>query len=144
MDAFWRHKKLHEMTGEEWESLCDECGRCCLHKLEDEESGEFLFTNVACRLLDPNSGLCRDYSHRFERVPDCLGLRPEDIPRFRWLPSSCAYRLIAEGKDLPTWHPLVSGEKDSVYQAGVSVRGRCVCESEVKDDILEHIVEWPR
>lgn len=144
MDAFWRRKTLEEMTHQEWESLCDGCGRCCLHKLEDEDTGEFVFTRIACRLLDPATGLCRDYAHRFERVPDCIALRPQDVRRYTWLPSTCAYRLIAEGKDLPEWHPLVSKDPDSVQRAGISVRGRCVCETQAGDDIEAYIVDWPR
>lgn len=144
MDAFWRRKSLNELTREQWESLCDGCGRCCLHKLEDEDSGELYFTNLACHLLDPHSCRCGNYGQRFQLVPDCISLRAEDIRRFAWLPSTCAYRLLAEGHDLPDWHPLVSGDPESVHRAGISARGRTVCETQAADDIEEHIVEWPR
>ncbi|APZ42180.1 YcgN family cysteine cluster protein [Acidihalobacter ferrooxydans] len=144
MDAFWRHKTLAQMTQTEWESLCDGCGRCCLHKLEDEDTGEFYFTDVACRLLDTHSCRCRDYPNRFSSVSDCLALHVEDIPHFGWLPSTCAYRLLADGRDLPAWHPLLTGDPESVHTAGISARDRCVSETAVTDDIEDHIVVWPR
>lgn len=144
MDAFWRRKTLSEMTHEEWESLCDGCGLCCLHKLEDEDSGEIYFTNLACRLLDRHSCRCSDYAHRFQRVPDCILLRPKDVRHYAWLPLTCAYRLVAEGRDLYDWHPLVSADPESVHRAGISARGRCVSETDAADDIEEHIVHWRR
>jgi uncharacterized cysteine cluster protein YcgN (CxxCxxCC family) len=144
MDAFWRRKTLSEMTREEWESLCDGCGCCCLHKLEDEDSGELYFTNLACRLLDRDTCRCSDYAQRFQRVPDCISLRAEDVRKFAWLPSTCAYRLLAEERELPEWHPLLTGDPNSVHRAGVSARGRCVSETDAADDIEEHIVDWPR
>jgi uncharacterized cysteine cluster protein YcgN (CxxCxxCC family) len=140
---FWRRKSLAEMTKEEWESLCDGCAKCCLNKLEDAETGEIIYTDVACRLLDLKSCRCRDYPRRKRLVPDCEILTPEAVRRFKWLPSTCAYRLLAEGKDLYWWHPLVSGDPESVHRAGVSVRGRAVSEDEARDP-QQRIVNWPR
>jgi uncharacterized cysteine cluster protein YcgN (CxxCxxCC family) len=142
---FWRHKSLAEMTDGEWESLCDGCGRCCLAKLEDEESGRIYFTDVGCRLLDGASCRCRDYAHRTEQVDDCVRLRPDNVGKITWLPPTCAYRLVAEGRDLYWWHPLVSGDATTVHAAGVSVRGRVgATEDEVPDEELEdRIVNWP-
>lgn len=139
---FWKAKSLEEMTGEEWESLCDGCGRCCLHKLRDEETERLSFTNVACRLLDLKSCRCSHYADRARLVGDCVSLTPETVREIDWLPPSCAYRLLAEGKDLAWWHPLVSGDPKTVHEAGVSVRGRAV--SERRAGPLEHyIVDWP-
>ncbi|QSA99121.1 YcgN family cysteine cluster protein [Methylococcus sp. EFPC2] len=118
---FWRTKTLNEMTDDEWESLCDGCGKCCLHKIEDEDSGEIFFTRVACRLLDIDSARCTQYSERFHLVSNCLSLRHANY-LLSWLPSSCAYRLLAENKDLPAWHPLRTGDPASVHLAGISVR----------------------
>ncbi len=120
---FWQTKTLAEMSEAEWESLCDGCGRCCLVKLEDEDSGTIHFTDVGCRLFDGESCRCRDYPNRSRAVPDCVTLRPENIADLHWMPPTCAYRLLAEGKDLPEWHPLVSGRAESVVEAGVSVQG---------------------
>src|SRR4051794_6554155 len=139
---FWKSKTLAEMTREEWESLCDGCGRCCLHKLRDEETEELSFTNVACRLLDLQSCRCRNYERRREQVPDCVSLTPESVATIDWLPPSGAYRRLAEGKDLAWGHPLVSGDPASVHRAGVSVRGRAV--DERRAGMLEHyITDWP-
>src|ERR1700740_2890995 len=121
---FWRRKKLAEMTREEWESLCDGCAKCCLVKLEYEDTGKVDNTDIACRLLDAESCRCSDYSNRQKRVSDCLALTPRRVRRLRWLPSPCAYRLVAEGRDLYWWHPLVSGDPNTVHEAGVSGRGR--------------------
>jgi uncharacterized cysteine cluster protein YcgN (CxxCxxCC family) len=142
---FWRHKKLSQMTKREWESLCDGCGRCCLNKLEEIETGRTFFTDVACRLFDTQSCRCKDYAGRMAKVPDCVQLTSRNVRRIVWLPPTCAYRLVAEGRDLYWWHHLVSGDRDTVHQAGVSVRGRAtVCETLVPDEKLEdHIVGWP-
>lgn len=142
---FWRRKSLAEMTDSEWESLCDGCGRCCLNKLEEEGTDRTFYTNVGCRLLDGDACRCRDYAHRQEEVDDCVRLTPESLKTITWLPPSCAYVLLAEGKDLYWWHPLVSGDPETVHAAGVSVRGRVgASEAEVPDEDLEdYIVSWP-
>jgi len=143
---FWRRKSLAEMTDSEWESLCDGCGRCCLNKLEEDEAArETFYTDVGCRLLDGQTCRCRDYENRLALVEDCVRLTPESLKTIRWLPPSCAYVLLAEGKDLYWWHPLVSGDPETVHAAGVSVRGRIrATELEVTDDQLEnYIVGWP-
>jgi uncharacterized cysteine cluster protein YcgN (CxxCxxCC family) len=136
---FWAVKSLHELTPEEWESLCDGCGRCCLHKLEDEDSGEIFFTRVACRQLDLTSCRCRAYPDRAFVVPGCLDLRgsPEAMA---WLPATCAYRLRSEGSPLPAWHPLISGNSDSVHKAGISVRRIAITETGM-EDLEDFIVE---
>jgi uncharacterized cysteine cluster protein YcgN (CxxCxxCC family) len=145
-EPFWRAKRLEQKTDAEWESLCDGCGRCCLNKLEDADHPErTYFTDVACALLDTESCRCRDYAGRQKKVKDCVKLTPRGVRRIVWLPPTCAYRLLAEGRDLYWWHPLVSGDPDTVHAAGVSVRGRIEwTENEVPDDKLEeHIVSWP-
>ncbi len=141
-DPFWRHKSLDEMSTAEWESLCDGCARCCLIKLEDQDSGKIEYTDVACRLLDHGTCRCTDYADRRARVPDCVDLTPDEVRRLEWLPSTCAYRLIDEGKDLAWWHPLVSGDPETVHQAGISVRGRIVAEQSGADP-EDRIVDWP-
>jgi uncharacterized cysteine cluster protein YcgN (CxxCxxCC family) len=142
-EPFWKRKTLKQMSDQEWESLCDGCAKCCLHKIEDFLSGEIRYTNVACRLLDSSSCRCKDYDHRTFKVPDCVALTPDNISRLRWMPSTCAYRLLAEGKDLPEWHPLITGDPDSVVKAGMSVKDRVVEEDEV-DDVEDYIVTWAR
>jgi len=142
---FWRVKSLDEMTKDEWESLCDGCARCCLVKLEDEDTGEIHFTDLGCKLLDARSCRCRDYRRRRSRVHDCVKLTPEAARTLSWLPVTCAYRRLAEGRDLAWWHPLVSGTPDSVRQAGVSVAGRVTAS---EDDLPielwpDRIVCWP-
>ena len=141
---FWRRKSLEEMTREEWESLCDHCGRCCLVKLEDEDTGEIHFTSVVCELYDLECGGCTAYERRAECMPDCVPLTPERVRTLSWLPSTCAYRLLAEGRDLPEWHPLVSGDPDSVRRAGIAILGRVRSEREVSiDELPDLIVSWP-
>ena len=136
-------KSLSEMSSIEWESLCDGCAKCCLHKLEDEDTGDVFFTNVACQLLDLESCQCRDYENRLAKVPDCFKLTPENLSQQEWLPETCAYRLLHEGKPLPSWHHLVSGNQQSVHLSGMSVRGRVVAEQSVQpDDMEDHIVHW--
>lgn len=142
---FWRRKTMSEMTRAEWESLCDGCGRCCLIKLIEEDTNDTLFTDLSCKLFDGKTCRCRDYSHRQSRVKDCVKLTPHNVRRLKWLPPTCAYRLVAEGNDLPWWHPLVSGDPDTVHAAGISVRGR-VTASEIdvpNKELVDYIVSWP-
>jgi uncharacterized protein len=139
---FWKAKQLEEMTQAEWESLCDRCGRCCLHKLRDDATSVLSFTNVACRLLDSESCQCSKYEHRHRYVPDCVSLTPATVREIDWLPPSCAYRRLAEGKDLAWWHPLVSGDPETVHTAGISTRGRAVGER-TAGPLEHHIVDWP-
>jgi uncharacterized protein len=139
---FWQTTPLSAMTREQWESLCDGCGRCCLHKVEDADSGRVHYTEVACRLLDIGSAKCKHYASRWDHVPDCVELSPVAMRNISWLPSTCAYRLLSEGKPLAWWHPLVSGDPTSVHRAGISVRGRVITES--RAEMLDyHIVTWP-
>jgi uncharacterized cysteine cluster protein YcgN (CxxCxxCC family) len=154
---FWRMKTLAEMTDGEWESLCDGCGRCCLVKLEEDLDGapppagggeanpNIYFTDVGCRLLDADGCRCRDYPNRTAHVPDCVRLTPEVVAEIGWLPPTCGYRMVHEGRDLYWWHPLVSGDRETVHAAGISVRGRVTFnEDELPPDALEdHIVGWP-
>ena len=140
MSRFWEEKPLAALTRDEWESLCDGCGKCCLHKLEDEETGEIYPTNVACRLLDRRNGLCRDYKNRKSLVPDCVRLTPEALRDIEWLPSTCAYRLVAEGKPLYDWHHLISGSRETVHEAGVSTRGWTVSEDDA-GELEYHLVD---
>ena len=140
---FWQRKTLSEMSALEWESLCDGCGRCCLLKAEDEDTGEILYTEVACRLLDINTCRCADYSNRAKIVHDCVKLTPEKVNKINWLSSTCAYRLVAEGRDLYWWHPLVSGSRETMHLAGMSVRNRVLPELEVGDP-LSHLADWPK
>lgn len=138
---FWQRKTLSEMTDAEWESLCDGCGKCCLHKLEDVDSGEIAVTNVACELLDTQTCRCTSYATRWTFVPDCVQLTPEQAQTLNWLPDTCAYRLLGEGQDLPSWHPLVSGDPETVHTAGVSVRGSAVSETDI-DDLEDYVTGW--
>src|SRR4051812_29697059 len=143
---FWKRKSLEEMTNSEWESLCDGCGRCCLVKLEDADApARTYFTDVGCTLLDGQACRCTDYPNRTKKVHDCVRLTPRNVRKIVWLPPTCAYRLLADGGDLYWWHPLVSGDPDTVHSAGISVRGKVkATEDEVPDAELEdHIVSWP-
>jgi len=142
---FWQRKSLAEMTNSEWESLCDGCGKCCLNKLEEEGTDRTYYTDVGCRLLNGHTCRCRDYEHRLEQVDDCVRLTPRSLKTITWLPPSCAYVRLAEGKDLYWWHPLVSGDPETVHIAGVSVRGRVsASEVDVPDkDLEDYIVNWP-
>ncbi len=141
-EPFWRRKTLEEMSTEEWESLCDGCARCCLIKLEDADTGKLDYTDVACRLLDHSTCRCSDYANRRAKVSDCVDLTVEAVRTVKWLPATCAYKLIAEGEDLAWWHPLVSGDPETVVEAGISVRGRVVAEQSGVDP-EDRIVDWP-
>jgi uncharacterized cysteine cluster protein YcgN (CxxCxxCC family) len=142
---FWRRKAMSEMTRAEWESLCDGCGRCCLIKLIEEDTNDTLFTDLSCKLFNSETCRCRDYSHRQVKVKDCVRLTPRNVRRLKWLPPTCGYRLVAEGKDLAWWHPLVSGDPETVHQAGISARGRVAGSEEgvPHDKLEEYIVSWP-
>jgi uncharacterized cysteine cluster protein YcgN (CxxCxxCC family) len=140
MAAFWETKKLHEMTEAEWESLCDGCGLCCLVRFEDEETLEVIPTRVHCQLFDPQVCRCSDYENRKATVPDCIKLTPFNVEALEWMPKSCAYRRIHEGRGLAWWHPLVSGDPETVHTAGVSVRGETISETVLADpeDALDY------
>ena len=143
---FWKTKSLSQMSPSEWESLCDGCGKCCLSKLEDEDTGEIHWTSVACRLFDAGACKCRDYPNRTKKVHDCVRLTPDNVGTISWLPSTCGYRLVSECKDLFDWHPLVSGSPNSVHEAGVSVRGKVTAfEDDLAstDDYLLHMLRKP-
>src|SRR3954471_5225004 len=142
---FWKTKTLEQMSNAEWESLCDGCARCCLEKLEDEDTAEIYFTHVSCKLLDAGLCACKDYANRSALVPDCVRLTPDNVRTLSWLPLNCGYKLAAEKRDLYWWHPLISGSRETVHEAGVSVRGRVeATEETVPDAELEnHIVAWP-
>ncbi len=141
---YWKTKTLSEMTPSEWEKLCDGCGKCCLSKLEDEDTGEIHWTTVGCRLFDAKRCRCRDYANRLAKVHDCVQLTPENAGKLAWLPSTCAYRLLAEGKDLHWWHPLVSGSPQTVHEAGISVKGKVTAletDLETLDEYFEHMAD---
>ncbi|GAB4225352.1 MAG: YcgN family cysteine cluster protein [Methyloligellaceae bacterium] len=139
-EAFWRTKKLHELSEREWESLCDRCGQCCLLKLEDEDTGELYHTRLACRLLDLGACRCTAYANRHALVPDCAAISPQTVRSLHWLPATCAYRLVAEGRDLAWWHPLVSGSYETVHEAGISIRGWARSETGVAEELIDRYV----
>lgn len=143
LEPFWKSKTLEQMSDAEWESLCDGCALCCLQKLEDEDTGEVHYTHLVCRYLDSESCRCGDYRNRSKLVPNCVWLTRENIDQFHWLPATCAYRLVAQNKELPDWHPLISGSSDSVHEAGVSVKGKTLSEEYVHPDEWEyHLIDW--
>ena len=143
MPDWWNSKTLAELNSREWESLCDGCAKCCLHKLEDEDSGEIYYTKVRCRYLDEAECRCTDYANRSVLVPNCIQLDRDNVQDLDWLPTSCAYRLRANNQPLEWWHPLVSGNTKSVHEAGISIRGRAVSDEYVHPNGFdEHIVTW--
>lgn len=142
-DNFWETKQLSEMTTDEWESLCDGCGRCCLNKLEDEDSDEIYFTNVSCKLLDLEKCCCTDYENRKVSMPDCMILSVNNQAALEVMPSTCAYRLLDAGKPLPDWHPLITGRQESVAEAGMSIVGKAVSEEYIHyTQFPEHLINW--
>ncbi|MCB4458347.1 YcgN family cysteine cluster protein [Leisingera sp. McT4-56] len=144
-ERFWEKKPLEKLSQKEWEALCDGCGKCCLNKLEDEDSGDVALTRVACRLLDDSTCRCAQYPIRHQFIPECIVLKPDNLDTHAyWMPQTCAYRLLWQGKPLPDWHPLLTGTPESVHEAGVSVRGWTVSEFEIAEDEWEdHIIEEP-
>jgi len=141
---FWKTKTLAQMSNAEWESLCDGCGLCCLNKLEDWDTGEIAWTSIGCTLLDGQSCRCKDYPNRQATVPDCIQLTVNEVETLTWLPPTCGYRLVRDGIDLYWWHPLVSGDPQTVHQAGISVRGRTVPEDGIDiEDYEDYLVDWP-
>jgi uncharacterized protein len=142
--SYWTEIKLADMTDAQWESLCDGCGKCCLLRLEDEDTGDIYTTDVACKLLDTTSCRCKDYAGRQKIVPDCVKLTPQNMGKLSWLPKTCAYRLVEEGTPLYDWHPLVSGDPDSVHAAGMSISGKATPEGRVKaKHLIKRIKVWP-
>jgi uncharacterized cysteine cluster protein YcgN (CxxCxxCC family) len=143
---FWEKKPLSKMSNAEWEALCDGCGKCCMNKIEDEDTGHVYLTRVACRLFDDKTCRCAQYDIRHQFVPECIVLRPDNIDQHAyWMPRTCAYRLLWQGKSLPAWHPLLSGDPETVHDAGVSMRLRTVPEFEVgEDDWEDHLIEEPK
>ncbi|MEA1051013.1 YcgN family cysteine cluster protein [Lamprobacter modestohalophilus] len=143
IDAFWERIALDQLSATQWESLCDGCAKCCVNKYEDEDTGAIHYTDVACYLLDQDGCQCTDYPHRSERVPDCVTLTPATLAEPYWLPETCAYRLVAEGKPLPDWHPLICGDPDAVHRLGQSVRGRVESETTAGDPLMR-LITWIR
>lgn len=136
---FWE-KPLDTLNGEEWEALCDGCGKCCLHKAEDADTGRIYFSNIGCKLLDLDRACCTNYARRRDHVPDCVRLTPETVGDIVWLPQTCAYRLRHEERPLPEWHYLVCGDREAVHRAGQSIRGWTIAERE-EQDLEDHLVE---
>lgn len=142
--GYWRTKTLEQMNEREWESLCDNCGRCCVISLEDQDTGVLEYTNVSCKLFDTVKCGCGDYANRKATVPDCVKLTPKNVPKLDWLPRTCAYRLVSEGKDLFWWHPLISGDVETVHVAQVSARNKTRPEGRLKmSGLIRHITLWP-
>jgi len=139
---FWEIKTLKQMSKPEWESLCDGCARCCLHKLEDEDTDEVYYTDVHCRYMDKNDCSCTVYQTRNEKVPECIWLTPEQAHSFHWLPDTCAYRLVAEGKPLYDWHPLISGDPDSVHKSGISLQGKGIPDDKIPEEEWQSRIIW--
>ena len=135
--AFWKNRTLEQLTREEWEQICDGCGRCCLEKLEDQDTGQVYYTSVACEYLDTWTCRCREYENRTQNIPDCLVIHPRNIRKFSWLPKTCAYRMLLEGQPLEDWHPIVSGDRETVHHAGISVREKVISAAYVHPDDLE-------
>jgi len=143
-DGYWRRKTLAEMSEREWEALCDGCGKCCVISLEDTDTGELYRTDVSCRLFDTNACGCGDYANRKQYVPDCVKLTPKNVPKLDWLPETCAYRLVSEGKDLFWWHPLISGDPETTHTSLASVRGKTRPEGRLKTaGLMRRIMQWP-
>lgn len=142
-NRFWQNKTLEQMNQQEWEALCDGCGKCCLHKLEDEESQEIAYTRVICRYFDEKSCQCQVYEQRLLLVPQCVKLKPQNLQELPWMPATCAYRLLYEGKSLPAWHPLLSGDRRAITESGNTVTGKVISEEFVHEDGYdEHIIKW--
>jgi len=143
MKPFWETIPLQQLSHDQWESLCDGCGKCCLVKLEDEEDGEVYYTNVACKYLNTSTCRCNRYANRLKQVPECVHLTPENIHQIHYMPDTCAYRLLAEKKPLPHWHPLITGTRKTMHAAGVSVKNKVISENKVNNEELEdHIIHW--
>lgn len=143
-NPFWRTKAFDDMTPDEWESLCDGCGKCCMIRLEDEDTGMIADTNIACKLFDRTQCNCTRYKERCTLVPDCVRLTPDNVGSLDWMPMTCAYRLVFEGYDLPPWHHLITGDKESIHKAGMSVRDKTVSENDIDpDDAEDYVVQWP-
>ncbi|HFB54823.1 MAG TPA: YcgN family cysteine cluster protein [Hellea balneolensis] len=141
---FWKHKSMSEMTEQEWESLCDGCGKCCCLRMEDEDTGAIYVTDISCKLFDRHACQCGDYQNRVKQVPDCVQLTPENSGKLKWMPHTCAYRLVANGKDLFDWHHLISGSRDTVHEVGMSVRDETLDERDIPEsEHVQHIVVWP-